>query len=586
MPPAKGNNARGFWESSRVVKLNGRILSSAGLAWDAPVPFPQSWFSSQLREGFENDAREIVEQEFGDSPLFVLKDPRICLLLPFWIDVLHQTGIQPTFLHPIRHPLEVAQSLERRDGIPISRGLLLWLRYNLAAENGSRRYPRCFLRFSDLLQDWRGTLGRLNTELGKPLPDNSTTAASQVEQFLTTDLMHHHASPDDIHSNHIPDWVRKTYLALHHLGKGEPSQQVTRQLNDARKRLDEADQAMTPVILDITEESASRGQHIEDLVRQQQANGKIIEAERLETKALRDELLAVRRENETHKSEIVTLHNELGTLRTDLNHQLAARDQIIETLTNRDEHQSKSLAEVQRRVSELERRLSLAAQSVQRLMASRWWRSSNLVGRLGQRLLLQKSPEDPVENLSRLLGAFGTANAVYPRLNWFRRRAITKIIERSGLFDESYYLSQCTDPTAKGNNRPLLHYLNQPLESTANPHPLFDTAFYLERNPDVAEAGTNPLQHFVEYGAWEHRDPHPWFSVTYYLHENPDIAQSKANPLHHYLVHGASEGRNPHPGFDTKHYLAANPDVAQSRINPLVHFVLHGLKEGKCPRPQ
>ncbi len=39
--------------------------------------------------------------------------------------------------------------------------------------------------------------------------------------------------------------------------------------------------------------------------------------------------------------------------------------------------------------------------------------------------------------------------------------------------------------------------------------PLFDPAFYAERNPDVVAAGVNLLQHYLENGHREGRDPHP-----------------------------------------------------------------------------
>ena len=49
------------------------------------------------------------------------------------------------------------------------------------------------------------------------------------------------------------------------------------------------------------------------------------------------------------------------------------------------------------------------------------------------------------------------------------------------------------------------------------PHPLFDTAFYLERNPDIANSRINPLFHYQTWGGRERRDPSPLFDTEYYL---------------------------------------------------------------------
>ena len=75
---------------------------------------------------------------------------------------------------------------------------------------------------------------------------------------------------------------------------------------------------------------------------------------------------------------------------------------------------------------------------------------------------------------------------------------------------------------------------------------LFDTGWYLERYPDVAESGIDPVVHYVRFGAKEGRDPAPWFSTSAYLQANPDVAASGVNPFYHYIRHGVAEGRGSH----------------------------------------
>ena len=113
---------------------------------------------------------------------------------------------------------------------------------------------------------------------------------------------------------------------------------------------------------------------------------------------------------------------------------------------------------------------------------------------------------------------------------------------------------------------------------------LFDKAWYLQRNPDVARAGVSPLRHYVRRGGFEGRDPNPHFSSDWYLSQYPDATKARVNPLVHYLRHGANEGCDPSPHFDTDWYLEQNPDVARARMNPLAHYVLHGAAEGRAPR--
>jgi glycosyltransferase involved in cell wall biosynthesis len=156
-------------------------------------------------------------------------------------------------------------------------------------------------------------------------------------------------------------------------------------------------------------------------------------------------------------------------------------------------------------------------------------------------------------------------------------------ISSSPLFDRQSY--QRCSPEAAAASDPLMHYLTHEVPRAWNPHPLFDTRFYLERNPDVAASGGNPLAHYVTSGAWEGRDPHPLFDTSFYLEQNPDVAAAAVNPLVHYISGGGLEGRNPHPLFDSSFYLAENPDVRAAGLDPLVHYVTHGASERRRPHP-
>lgn len=71
------------------------------------------------------------------------------------------------------------------------------------------------------------------------------------------------------------------------------------------------------------------------------------------------------------------------------------------------------------------------------------------------------------------------------------------------------------------------------------------------------------------------------FDPAYYLRRNPDVAAAGADPLLHYKASGWREGRNPSAAFDGNAYLRAYPDVAGAGANPLFHYILHGQAEGR-----
>ena len=119
MPPRSGNQS-GHWEPLPIVELNDELLTAAsmtGMTWAVPV----EWLDGPSVRNFAGAAIDLAASEFGDSALFVLKDPRICRMVPFWRSVLEEIGAMTRFVLPLRNPLEVAASLKRRDGLPTRR---------------------------------------------------------------------------------------------------------------------------------------------------------------------------------------------------------------------------------------------------------------------------------------------------------------------------------------------------------------------------------------------------------------------------------------------------------------------------------
>lgn len=154
-------------------------------------------------------------------------------------------------------------------------------------------------------------------------------------------------------------------------------------------------------------------------------------------------------------------------------------------------------------------------------------------------------------------------------------------------FDVEYYLQQNPD-VADAINKGLIgsayeHFQTVGWKEGRNPNPLFDVSYYLEQNPDVAASGVNPFTHFNDYGSGEGRSPTPFFDANYYLAENPDIAGSGLSPFEHYMAFGAVEGRNPNSFFDASFYLDENGDVQAAGINPLLHWLTYGITEDRDP---
>ncbi|HEY3662155.1 MAG TPA: hypothetical protein VGL24_03290, partial [Chthoniobacterales bacterium] len=161
LPPAP-DNPGGYFESKDLTLLNEEILVAAGTAWHDPAPIPDEWFATPAARAFRGRAQAFVNKALSTAPIIVLKDPRLCRLLPFWLSCLTDLEVSCGSVVILRDPQEVARSLQvrvltelTRPGGPLSiaRTHWLWLRYVLEAEKGSRDLPRALLTYEALLND-------------------------------------------------------------------------------------------------------------------------------------------------------------------------------------------------------------------------------------------------------------------------------------------------------------------------------------------------------------------------------------------------------------------------------------------------
>ncbi|MCE9629808.1 MAG: glycosyltransferase [Planctomycetia bacterium] len=194
MPPT-ADNPQGYWESRRIARLNNRLLESAGTSWSDDAAISPEWFADPGRGGDREEAVALLAEEFAAAPAIVLKDPRICRLVPFWKAVLDAAGLETRAVLALRDPLEVARSLAARDADPafrpaaipdLARGLLLWLRSVLDAEWHTRELTRHVIDYADLLRDWRMAVGPLDDIMSHSRL--SADSAAAIDTFLDPTL--------------------------------------------------------------------------------------------------------------------------------------------------------------------------------------------------------------------------------------------------------------------------------------------------------------------------------------------------------------------------------------------------------------
>ncbi len=195
-------NPKGFYEHQAVTILHDWLLRVLGSSWDNPGPLPRGWENLRRVAPFRRRLRAILLRDFAETPLWAVKDPRMCRLLPLWLPLLAEMKVAVKALLVVRSPAEVAASIAARDAMPEKRVLALWLAHALSAERQTRGMDRAVILYEDLLADWRGELARVQDALDVTWPGMGTAAETEVDDFLEPELRHqknarlHFAGPE------------------------------------------------------------------------------------------------------------------------------------------------------------------------------------------------------------------------------------------------------------------------------------------------------------------------------------------------------------------------------------------------------
>lgn len=245
MPQHPKDNPKGYFESLTLMKLNDKLLAAAGSSWKDPQAFPANWHHTDQGQKHITTLAQAIQDEFAAAPLIVLKDPRICRLFPLWKEALRIAGYQPQILMPLRHPLEVAASLAKREKFTQAEGLLLWLRHVIDAEKDTRNEDRVVILWEDFIQDWKKVVEGLNDRLGLSLWPTTAERIAQADSHMDPGLRRNNAR--EIPAGSGFELVRAPYEALKALAASPYDAQVLNRLDTLAREFELGLRYMIPV---------------------------------------------------------------------------------------------------------------------------------------------------------------------------------------------------------------------------------------------------------------------------------------------------------------------------------------------------
>ena len=203
---ANDSNPKGFFESRWSVRFHNQIARSAGIhIFDArpdALDRVQETLTPQLRSRLVT----FLSRHADRSDQVVVKDPRTVWTQRLWREAAQEVGLELRCVTMLRHPAEVVGSRTTyyagaTDDEAQRRYQVLntarWVNGSLITERETRGRPRAFVRYADLLADWRSVAAGLEDQLGLRYA-LSPEAGDAVDQFIDPGLRRHAVTWDEL----------------------------------------------------------------------------------------------------------------------------------------------------------------------------------------------------------------------------------------------------------------------------------------------------------------------------------------------------------------------------------------------------
>jgi hypothetical protein len=151
--PATVANPKGYWESLSIIRLNEDFIIEMESHWSSSLSLPAGWIESIGARKWRTSLINIIAETYRGAELPTIKDPRFCKLIMGLEPWFESRLIDTSFMIPIRHPLEVINSLLQAEGIDLYKALRLWIKSIFMTEQATRGHRRKFISFDVLIQD-------------------------------------------------------------------------------------------------------------------------------------------------------------------------------------------------------------------------------------------------------------------------------------------------------------------------------------------------------------------------------------------------------------------------------------------------
>lgn len=191
------SNELGHFEHSEINLINDAVLKQLNSSWDDANELPDFWHKREDILPYKQQIKDIIGRDFAKSPLFCIKDPRISILLPIYLNIFAELDIEPLFIIMKRDAAEISKSLYQRNDFSLIKSLDIIIKYEKSIERFTDNAKKVYISFNDLVNYPRYCIEKIKDNLGIPLKSYENLEKDLVK-FIDPRLKHHNLLADQL----------------------------------------------------------------------------------------------------------------------------------------------------------------------------------------------------------------------------------------------------------------------------------------------------------------------------------------------------------------------------------------------------
>lgn len=187
--PAGENNEKGYFENKTAVDINETLLKHLKIQYNLDFLPHDEWWKEDWTEIFKFSIKDFILNEFQDEEIFIIKDPRLSLLLPLWLMSIEELKITPLFIITLRSPSEVVKSFKGDFNDDFNINIIRWFNANIFSEYYTRGYQRIFIDYNKFIQNPLDSLLKIDSQFNLNLNIDEEKQRF-ISEFISIKLKH------------------------------------------------------------------------------------------------------------------------------------------------------------------------------------------------------------------------------------------------------------------------------------------------------------------------------------------------------------------------------------------------------------